>query len=146
MIFSELLNQAVPKNTPCCLEKAVLQVKSASSKKEAVLCAYNLLNKRFSGGHIKTYLLLFRVFEKDLCRMWARGGYAHCTSLNTLLRVLLVKSGHFSSHEVRLVWTSVWFISPHQYVQVLIDNTWVDVDLWAHFIGIPFGKYARGFT
>jgi hypothetical protein len=47
---------------------------------------------------------------------------------------------------VHLKWTQIWYISPHQYLQIRVDNNeWINVDVWANVYDIKFGDYAHGF-
>lgn len=60
--------------------------------------------------------------------------------------MLLMKSGHFTDDDIETRWTLLWFVSPHQYLRVRLDNEqWANVDVWANVYGIPFGDYAHGF-
>lgn len=73
-------------------------------------------------------------------------GFLHCTKLNYLIRILLIKGGLFKEEDIELRWTSTWLIFPHQYLKVKINkNKFINVDLWGKAYGIPFGSYARGF-
>ena len=69
-----------------------------------------------------------------------------CTQQNYVLRLLLVKSGKFKDSEIRIKWTLVAYISPHQYLQVKVGKgNWVNVDMWGSSKGVPFGDYSHGF-
>ena len=68
----------------------------------------------------------------------------HCTNLNYVLRVLLLKSGKFSEEDIKLKYT--WInLSPHQYLKVNVGGRWVNADPWAGTKGMELDKYARGF-
>ncbi|NLC31349.1 MAG: hypothetical protein GX765_04845 [Candidatus Moranbacteria bacterium] len=86
------------------------------------------------------------VFKKDVCFLWNQDGFLHCTNINYLARILLIESGFFKEEDIVLKWTLVWYISPHQYLRVkMIDDEFINVDIWAKNYKIEFGDYARGF-
>jgi hypothetical protein len=68
-------------------------------------------------------------------------GFLHCTSLNFILKYVLIKSWKFSQKEIQYKWTLIWWFSPHQYVKVRNKN----IDIWAKKYKIPFWDYARYF-
>ena len=62
------------------------------------------------------------------------------------MRILLVKSELFDEEDIKLKWTLVWHISPHQYLTIKINqNEYINIDLWGKAYGINFGDYAHGF-
>lgn len=135
----------IPDNLPAGLEIEIRRI-SASSDKEAYLQkAYDYLSARYRGGRMKTYALIHKAFQKDLEYLWEEPGFMHCTNMNFLLRTMLIKSGLFNEEDIHLKWTFVWFVSPHQYVQVDVGDRWIDVDIWAKRYGIEFGDHAHGF-
>jgi len=69
----------------------------------------------------------------------------HCTNINRILKSLLIGSGLFREEDIRIKWTLIWYVSPHQHVQVRIGDRWINVDIWAHAYGIEFGDYTHGF-
>ncbi len=126
--------------------EAVEKISQASTKSDALRVAYDILSTKYHGGRVKTYALFWRLFEDTFEKLWSRSGFLHCTKINRVLRELLLASGKFAPSDIRTRWTLVWYVSPHQYMQVRVENEqWVSVDIWAKAYGIQFGDYARGF-
>lgn len=87
-----------------------------------------------------------RLFWNDLEHLCDFRGYLHCTTVNYLLRILLLKSGRIPSERVRQKLTTTWFIFPHQYLRIKISDTeYLNVDVWSYRFGIDFGDFAHGF-
>jgi hypothetical protein len=103
------------------------------------------LISKYRGYRGKTWIKIFDIFENDINVLWSKNGFLHCTSINYVMRILLVKSGFFTEDDLRLKWTHVGYISPHQYLQVKVDEKLINVDIWAYAYGIKFGDYAHGF-
>ncbi|MDD5083858.1 MAG: hypothetical protein PHT88_02875 [Candidatus Moranbacteria bacterium] len=121
------------------------ELKQSASQEECLKKAYVILTKKYHGERIRTYRNLFDIFKRDLDTLWNKSGFLHCTNINYLLRTLLVQSAFFTEDDIRLKWTLVWYVSPHQYLQVLVGSEWINVDIWAHAYGIGFGDNACGF-
>jgi len=124
----------------------VTTLKKTKTKRACCKQAYYLLTARYHGQRLKTYLFAYRIFEKKREKILKRKGFLHCTSLNFLLRELLLESGKFSQRDIRTKWTLTWWISPHQYLEVRTEDGWQVVDCWGKKYGIPYGKCARGFA
>ena len=145
MIFN-LFKKSVPEKIPESMQLAVRDVSQSSSKQEAVARAYDIVTNKFRGYRLLTYLMVPELFTNTLDKVWAKGGRVHCTVLNYLIRILLVKSGHFKDEDISQRWTLVYYISPHQYLRVHIsEDEYINVDAWGRHFGVPFGEYARGF-
>ena len=127
------------------MQAIVDDLKKSSNKEECLRHAYEILDKKYRGWRVKTWARVWEVFEKDAEKMWAMEGFLHCTNMNYLLRILLVGSGFFKDEDICLVWTQIWYVSPHQYMKVRIVGRWVNIDIWAHAYGTQFGRYASGF-
>ena len=140
-----MFDRSIPDHLPEEMQPIVQQLQQAGSKRECLQMAYDAVTSRYHGCRNKTYPRIYELIPKSISTLWARTGFIHCTNFTWLLRILLLKSGHFSDADVRTRWTLYWYISPHQYVQVRIDDEWINVDAWAHRYGIPLGDYARGF-
>jgi len=136
----------IPTNLPQEIEIKIELLRQVNSQEECLQKAYELLIKKYHGNRLKTLTHFFELFSRSLEELWARDGFMHCTNLNWLLRTLLVRSGHFTEHDITAHWTLLWYVSPHQYLRVTMkDGRRVNVDTWAHTYGIPFGDYAHGF-
>ena len=135
----------VPNVLPDEMQKIINEIKKSLNKEECLKNAYEILVAKHRGYRVMTYLKLFDVFKHDVKVLWGKNGFLHCTNINFLLRTILIRSDFFTDDEIRLRWTQIWYISPHQYLQVKVDDSWIDVDIWAHAHGIKFGDHAHGF-
>ncbi len=136
----------IPDMLPDEMQEVVDEIKNFSNKKDCLKKVYEILIVKYRGYRMKTYLKLFDIFERDINILWNKNGFLHCNNINYVMRTLLVKSNFFKEKDIRLKWTQVWYISPHQYIQVKIDDKWVNVDIWSKIYGIEFGDYAHGFN
>lgn len=147
MILNLFFKQKIPNKIPKEIEKSITLLKKAKNKKDCLKKTYSLLANKYKGKRIKTYLKLFDLFSFDLNKIWRKTGFLHCVHLNYLLKILLVKSEFFKTEDIKIKWTLVWYISPHQYLNIKIDkHQSINVDLWGKVYGIKFGDYAHGFS
>ncbi len=139
----DILKYAYMPNT---FEEAVNILKTCNNKEECVEKAYELVTRKYRGYRIKTYTNLFSIFLNDIEKLWRRTGFMHCTQINSVIEQLLIASGHFTNGDIRKRWTQIWLFSPHQFLQIQINNNkWINVDAWSHPFGISLGDYAHGF-
>lgn len=136
---------SIPEQLPDKMLNVIAELKKSSNKEDCLKFAYEILNKKYRGYRVKTYIKIFDIFSKDITKIWQKNGFLHCTNINYVMRTLLVKSGHFNDNEIKIKWTFAWYISPHQYLQVKINNSRINIDIWGKVFGIKFGDYARGF-
>jgi|SRR5581483_6559750 len=140
-------NVPIPQNLPAALEAAIVQLKESKDQTDCLQKAYQLLTTKYHGRRVKTYLRIFDLFFADINELWERNGFLHCTNMNYLLRVLLVKSGFFKDEDITARWTLIWYMSPHQYLVVrLATGKNISVDMWSKSYGIALGNYAHGFN
>lgn len=136
----------IPDNLPTDMFNLINQLKKSKSKRDCLKKTYSALTSKYRGYAFKTYFRFFDIFTSDTNKLWAKSGFLHCSKLNFLMRILLVKSGHFQNEDIKTKWTLVWYLSPHQYLQIrLNDNEYINIDMWGKAYGIPFGDYAHGF-
>jgi len=146
MIPNILSKAKIPDKLPKEMEDFIKQLKKSKTKKECVKKTYFFISKKYRGYRVKTYLRFFDLFVSDIHKIWAKSGFLHCNVLNYVMRILLIKSKVFEDKDIKLKWTLVWYISPHQYLNIKIDqNKSINIDLWGKAYGIPFGEYAHGF-
>lgn len=147
MIPNFFCKEKIPDKLPEDLEEIInVELKTSKTKEECARKAYVILTEKYGGDRIKTYSRIFELFACDVAKLWSRSGFLHCSHLNYLLRITLVKSGFFKDEDIQLKWTQIWYISPHQYLRVKLDDEkYVNIDVWAHVYGIKFGDYAHGF-
>jgi hypothetical protein len=136
-----------PKRIPKSMQQRITILKKTKTQTACTKKAYGFLSTKYHGNRINTYLKLHELFQSDINTLWKKKGFLHCTNINYLLRILLIKSGHFADQDLQPTWTLTWFISPHQYLKVKLKNKKkIDIDLWAKIYGTPYGKYASGFN
>lgn len=135
----------IPDVLPDDMQKIINEIKKSLNKEECLKRAYGILIAKYRGYRIKIYTKLFDVFKRDIGALWNKSGFMHCTNINYLMRTLLIKSDFFKEADIRLKWTQIWYITPHQYLQVNINDKWINVDIWAYAYGIKFGDNAHGF-
>jgi hypothetical protein len=137
----------VPDNLPAAMEDAVANLKECKNQEDCLSIAYSLLTKKYFGARIKTYTHFFDLFIDDPNTLWQKNGFLHCTNSNHLLRILLLKSGFFRDEDISTLWTLIWYISPHQYLSIKMqDGRTINIDMWSKTYGVAFGNYAHGFN
>ena len=140
-----LLKTPIPDALPDEMQKIINELKRSLNKEVCLKKAYEILVAKYRGCRVKTYLKLFDVFRQDIGTLWGKNGFMHCTNINYVMRTLLIKSDFFKEKDIRLKWTLVWYISPHQYIQIRVDDGWKNIDIWGYAYGIKFGDHAHGF-
>lgn len=146
MPFDFIFKTKLPENIPPSMAEAISILKKSTGKEECLRRAYAMLTNKYEGHRTETYLRLWEGVTANPFTLWRRSGFLHCTNMNYLLRLLLVRSGFFSEQDIELKWTALYYCSPHQYVRVKIgSDNWVNVDVWGKAFGVEFGDYAKGF-
>lgn len=136
----------LPQKLPIKMEEIVNDLKKCQSKEECLRKVYDILNSKYQGARVMTYLKFPAIFKKDVNFFWNQSGFLHCTNMNYLARILLVESKLFKEEDITPQWTLIWYISPHQYLRVKVaENKVINMDIWAKNYGINFGDYAKGF-
>jgi hypothetical protein len=124
--------------------KEIEELKNKSnSPKEFLELTYNFLGTKYHSERLAT-VLKFHYLFKDLEDIWSRAGFIPCNQSNFLMRIFLVRSGFFKDEEIRRRHVFVNFV-PHQYLQVKLDNKWLDVDVGEKYRGMPIGKHLKYF-
>ena len=142
MIFSK---QPLSSKLPKSLEAEINKLKKIKSKYAALKKAYNIITKKYKGYKLKTYLNLSDIF-KNIDEIWSSKGFLHCKNTNYLLRIILIKSRKCTENDIKFKSTLLYYISPHQYLQIKTEKGWIDVDCWAKAYGINLGQHASGFN
>lgn len=135
----------IPEVLPDEMQKTIDELKKSLNKEECLKKTYNILILKYRGCRVKTYVKLFDAFKRDVSALWSKNGFLHCANINYIMRILLIKSGFFGEDDIRLKWTQIWYVSPHQYLQVNVNGEWINIDVWAYAYGIKFGDNAHGF-
>lgn len=146
MIPNFFIKAKVPEKLPKEIEEFIHKLKKSKNKKQCIKKAYLFLSKRYRGYKLETYTKWYMIFDSNINKIWSNPGFLHCTTLNYLIRILLIKSNFFKEEDIKLKWTMIKYISPHQYLEIRISkNEVINVDLWGKSYRIPFGDYAHGF-
>ncbi len=131
---------------------AIEKVKSSRSPEEALEISFEIITSRYQGKRFHTYIFLWKAFQRDPNHLWKRTEFLHCTHLNYLLRILLIKSEWFREKDVRIAYSAIWYLSVHQYLQVSlpgsdenIQHKTLAVDPWLHAFGGQLGEFGHGF-
>lgn len=133
----------IPKSLPKGMLVVVNRLKKSNGKEDCLKKAYYTLSKKYYGCSIFTRF--FDLFVTDLDKLW-KIDQSHCTNLNYLLRVLLIKSNFFKDEDIRLNLTLIGYVSIHQYFEIRIrKNKFVNVNVWGASHGVKLGDYAHGF-
>jgi len=134
----------IPEQIPESMLAKINEIKNQSSSREQFLnLAYNYLGSRFRSERLNIFLK-FNYLFKLVGEVWQMNGYLPCTINNYLLKIFLVKSGWFKETEIRRRHVFVNFVI-HQYLQVKINDKWLDVDVGEKQRGMPIGKYLKYF-
>lgn len=131
---------------PVGLQDVIHAVAQSADKRECLEQTCALLARRYKGYRLKTYTHLHELFRKDTNYFWnKKDDFVHCTTMNYLVRLVLIKSEFFCEEDISQHWTMVWYVSPHQYLRVDLGEETLAVDLWGVHNGVPLGCYASGF-
>lgn len=146
MIPNLFSKASIPEEIPAEMQAVIKKLKKSKSKEVCLREAYDVLAKKYFGRRWNTYLQFLKLFDMNLKRIWSKSGFLHCTTLNYLLRILLVKSGFFKDEDLELRLSMVWYISLHQHLKIRINSRKsIHVDLWGKSYGVEFGDYSHGF-
>ena len=146
MIPNFFTKKPIPSELPPEMELNIIELKNISDKEKCLQRAYRIVTGKYHGNRIKTYQRLFDLFKYSPHHLWPHSGFLHCTNINYLLRILLIKSGHFTEDDIQLKQVLCWGFSPHQYLSIRVaENKYINIDPWAKIYGIKFGDYAGGF-
>ena len=147
MIPNLFSKKKIPSTLPKELQEVVDRLKKSKSKEDCLKKAYTILTKKYRGRKLNTYFQFFHLFIQDINKLWAKSGFLHCTNMNYLMRILLIKSGFFKEEYIEVKFSLVWYISLHQHLRIKINNNkFINIDLWGHVYGTKFGEYTHGFS
>lgn len=126
-----------PNDIPQEVRDKILELESKSRDQMSYLQAvYNSVLGRWQHSRFKAAILLPKLFKSDLSKIWHTEGFVYCTTINFAVYVLLANSKYFKAGDVKVRHVFLNFV-PHQYLQVRVGESWVDVD--------PAGAGIRGF-
>ena len=139
MIYNFFIKNPLPKNIPDEMEEIIETLKKTTNQQECLKKAYEIITEKYYGGRIETYSHVFELLKFDISRIWGKTGFLHCTHQNQVLRILLIGSEKFEDDDIEFHWTSIWILSPHQYVTVRLENNkQIIVDCWGKTYGIKY--------
>jgi hypothetical protein len=136
----------LPKALPEEYKVAIADLEGkASSSEEYLRLAYDLVLSKWHAGRMDTIYHAPKAFRTDILKIWNQPGYAHCTTMNYVLFILLAGSKYFKPEDIQV--KSVFFnMFIHQYLKVRIGDRWINADPGGAAIrGLPFGARARFF-
>lgn len=134
----------IPELIPEGMMDKINELKNQAKNQEQFLnLAYYYLGAKYRSERLNTFLK-FNYLFMPLERAWRMNGYMPCTVNNYLLKIFLVKSGWFKEEDIRRQHVFVNFV-PHQYLQVKINDKWLDVDVGEKQRALPIGKHLRYF-
>lgn len=145
MPFDFFSKTSIPEKVPESMLSLIDELKESSSKEECLKKVYNVLTHKYRGYRVKTFTRFPEVFMTDINRLWGKSGFLHCSNINYIARVLLIKSELFTEKDIQQKVSFIWYISLHQYLRVNVGERFINIDIWAHPYGTEYGNYAHGF-
>jgi len=141
----------LPENIPVEWQKEIDLLKSKADSPEKFLdLTYNYLGEKYYSKsnsffrRLRTFTNFSTLFI-GLDELYKRSGFMHCTQLNFLLRIFLVKSGFFKEEDIRLRHMFFDFFI-HQYAQVKLSKHWLAIDIFDYSNGLKIGKHLKTFS
>lgn len=146
MSINPFKRQAIPKKIPKSLLADINKFAESKNKDIILKKCFNYVVSKQKGGRLNMILKINRLSKDNFEDIWRRKGFMYCTAMNYLLRIMLVKSGFFKDEDIELKLTNTWYIVPHQYLRIKMnERKFINVDPWAYQFGIDFGNYGHGF-
>ena len=134
----------LPINISDNINRKIQELKNkANSKNEFLKLAYDFLGSKYKTGRLLTFLKLHYLF-KNVDEVWDMSGFMPCTQSGYLMRIFLIRSGFFKEEEICIKHTFVDF-NIHQYLQVKINDVWLDVDVGEQQRGMLIGNHLKFF-
>lgn len=132
-----VIKTPIPTTLPPNLARVIAALDAqATSDQHFLELAYSYVTTTYTGSRLKTVTQFWKAFQNPLL---AQPGFLPCTAQNYLLRTMLVTSGRFVESDIEVrVMPFNFFI--HQYLRITVGQRVLDVDPWAHFLGVPLGK------
>ncbi len=136
----------IPETLPDEMREMINEIKRSPNQEQCLGISYEIMTGRYRGYRLRTFTRFFQIFTFDVKELWNKTGFMHCHNMSYLMRILLVESGFFNNNDIENKWTLVWYISPHQYLRVKLNNgEYINIDIWGATHGVKFGEYAHGF-
>jgi len=137
-----LTPKRVPKKIPKEMEMIIKKInKKRLNDLVFAKAVYVLISKRYTSPKRAYFRYPLRLFKNNLTTLWNTKGYLPCDKQNHLFKTMLIKSSRFSEKDFKTRYTNT-IPTPHQYLQIKINNQMIDTDLWGATHNIPFGQHA----
>jgi hypothetical protein len=135
----------LPETIPDGMRREIEKLKDLSGglKRRYLELAFEFVGSRYHSERLGTITEFFQFFY-PLERIWDKKGFVQCTLSNFVMRIFLVRSGIFEDGEVERAHTFANGV-PHQYLKVLLDGRWIDVDVGEKQRGLKIGEHLWGF-
>ncbi len=127
------------------LKERIKEVKQQPNALQAMQYALDVMAQRYDSKAFDSVFHISKLFDRGVNKLWKRTGFMHCTQQNYLLRTLLVKGNKISDENIRLGYSLVWGISPHQFLIVRYKGQEIALDPWNYGRGAKLGRFASGF-
>jgi hypothetical protein len=127
---------ALPESLPHDFAATIQRLSGESSDDyEFLRKSYEYVTSRYHGSRIRTLSNFWVAFQDPIEHA---PGFLPCTSMNYILRTMLVKSGRFTEEdiEVKVIPLNIFI---HQYLHVRVEDRKINVDPWSAFRGLPLG-------
>lgn len=136
----------IPEKIPESMEQVIKEFAIQKDKEDFVKKCFDLLVSKHHGSRINIILKFRNFYKNDIADIWNHKGFFYCTTLNYLLRMMMIKSELFKEQDIELKLTNTWYLMPHQYLRIRINKEkLINVDPWAYQFGIEFGDHGHGF-
>ncbi len=143
MIAHLFKKEQIPKELPFELIKEISLLSQERNKEKVLQKCFYYTTDKWKGYKIGFFLKIHYLFLKDPFFIIKWRGYMHCTIMNYILRIMLVKSWFFKDNDIEIKLTNVI----HQYLIIKISD-WktITLDPWGYQFWIEYGEYANGFN
>lgn len=129
----------IPKEIPDDLSDTIKDLnKNSTSDLDYLQNAYKYVTSKYYGSRFQTITKFWYAYKNVFNY---KSGFLPCNGQNYLLSIILIKSGRFDAKDIKTRTVPLNFII-HQYLEVRVDDNWVNVDPWSKSLGKSFGQRA----
>lgn len=140
---NNLLIKLKTKNPNKELKKVLTKLNRTKNKEEFVKNCLVFLQKKYPTKRFRLWFNLHKLFWYNPNSIINARGMLPCHVHTLMMKTILIASRKFKEDEIRECYTITDFVI-HKYLQVKINDKWLDVDSWAYGVGVPVGKHAFG--
>jgi len=136
----------LPATIPQAVKDKITELENKSTDQLSYLqAAYDFVKSRWRATRGEVVYKFHLIFRDDIEKIWDAPGFAHCTTTNFVLNVLLANSKFFKADDIK-VKHQFFNFTPHQYLVVKIGGKWTDADpAGAGIRGKGLGYHAKWF-